>query len=290
MQPLLLKKNTRSYSQSFYIGKHRVNYTFDVWHHHEELEFLHILNGKGTRFIGDNVEPFDSGDLVLVGSNLPHVWKSDKTHYENNPQICTKLILTQFVKDFVSTDFLNLPEMKGVRELLDDSIQGLQILGRTRDVVSKRLLRLADQDGGDKLIGFVQVLLFISKTKEYRKLSSLGYVNAYKSQGADRISRVQDYIMNNFTEEITLKEAADVIHMNETSFCRFFKNTTLKTFTQYLNEVRVGYACKLLLHNKDLDIANISYKSGFKNVSYFNKVFKDSHGLTPLNYKKKYST
>lgn len=287
MLPLFLKKNTKSFEQSFYIGEFTVQHTYDTWHNHVELEFLHILQGSGTRFIGDSIEAFESGDLVLVGPHLPHVWRSDKIYYEDLPEIRVEMILTQFIREFAGKDFLNLPEMHGVRELLDESVRGLQLLGKTREVVSEKLQKLTSKEGGERLLEFINILLYISKTKEYRKLSSLGFIDSYQSKGAGRINNVQDFIMNNFTEDITLKEAAEIAHMNETAFCRFFKSTTLKTFTQFLNEVRIGYACKLLLH-ESLNIAGVGYESGFKNISYFNRVFKASQGITPQQYQRKH--
>ncbi|MEB2777386.1 AraC family transcriptional regulator [Algoriphagus sp. D3-2-R+10] len=287
MLPLFLKKNTRSFESSFYSAKFSVNHTYDSWHHHEELEFLHIIKGSGTRFIGDSIEPYSDGDIVLVGPNLPHVWRSDKIYYEGIPELRCDLILTQFAADFLGLDFLKLPEMIGLNELIKDSYQGLQIIGSTRKQISSRLMKLTEMEGSDKLLEFIQILLMISKSKEYRKLSSSGFVDTYHSKGGKRINKVHDFIMNNFMEEISLKEAADIAYMNETAFCRFFKTTTLKTFTQYLNEVRIGYACKLLL-NEDLNIAGVGYECGFKNISYFNRVFKNSLGVTPQQYQKKH--
>lgn len=287
MLPLFLKKNTRSFEQSFYSGKVFVNHTYDIWHNHAELEFLHIINGSGTRFIGDSIEAFSSGDMVLVGSHLPHVWRSDKIYYEEIPELQVELTLTQFTKDFVGKEFFSLPEMNCIQELLDDASQGLQILGKTRELISNRLIRLNELEGGEKLMEFIQMLYLISKSKEYRKLSSIGFMDSYQSKGATRINKVHDFVMNNFMEEISLKEAADVANMNETAFCRYFKSATLKTFTQFLNEVRIGYACKLLL-SEDLNISGIGYECGFKNISYFNRVFKNKLSLTPQQYQRKH--
>lgn len=287
MLPLFLKKNTKTFKQSFYVGKYTVPHTYDTWHHHVELEFLHILEGSGTRFIGDSIEAFSSGDLVLVGPNLPHVWRSDKMYYENDPTVNTEVVLAQFTRDFMGNDFLNLPEMHALRDLLDDSQQGLQITGATRDYVSEKLIQLAEMDINDRLLEFIQTLNYIGKSKQYRKLSSVGFIDSYQTKGADRIDRVYDFIMNNFTNDIGLTEAADIANMNETAFCRYFKSVTLKTFTEFVNEIRVGYACKLLLHEK-LNMASVGYESGFKNVSYFNRVFKHTIGVTPLEYKRKH--
>lgn len=287
MLPLFLKKNTRSFEQSFHTGKFTVNHTYDVWHHHVELEFLHVLSGSGTRFIGDSIEPFSDGDMVLVGSNLPHVWRSDKIYYEEIPEIKAELILTQFTKDFAGKDFFTLPEMNPICELMEDSSRGLQIVGKTRETISQRLIKMVEMEGSEKLIELIQILLFIAKSKEYRTLSSVGFVDSYQTKGSERINKVHDYIMNNFMEDISLKEAANIANMNETAFCRYFRTVTLKTFTQFLNEVRIGYACKLLLH-EELNISGIGYECGFKNISYFNRVFKNTLGITPQQYQKKH--
>src|SRR5690554_4142723 len=286
MLPLLLKKNTKSFKQSFYTERFNIQHTYDIWHNHVELEFQHILKGSGTRFIGDSIETFYSGDLVLVGSHLPHVWRSDKIYYEN-PELRTEVILTQFTKDFAGKDFLDLPEMLGVKELINDAVMGLQIIGATREIISKRLMGLIELEGGERLLEFIKILHYVAKTKEYRKLSTVGFMASYQSKGSDRINKVFDFIMNNFTEDISLAETAEIAHMNETAFCRYFKSVTLKTFTEFVNEVRVGYACKLLLHEK-LNVASVGYESGFKNVSYFNRVFKHTIGVTPLEYKRRH--
>ncbi len=286
MLPLFLKKNTKSFKQSFYMQRFDIQHTYDIWHNHVELEFQHILKGSGTRFIGDSIETFSSGDLVLVGSHLPHVWRSDKTYYESQ-ELRTEVILTQFTKDFAGKDFFDLPEMLGVKELINDAVLGLQIIGATRQIISKRLVGLIELESGERLLEFIKILHYISLTKEYRKLSSVGFMASYQSKGSDRINKVYDFIMNNFTEDVTLQQVAEIANMNEAAFCRFFKSTTFKTFTQFLNEVRIGYACRLLLH-ADLNIASVGYESGFKNISYFNRVFRSSIGVSPQQYKKKH--
>lgn len=283
MLPLFLKKNTKNFTQSFYTGRYSVPHTYDAWHHHVELEFLHIINGRGTRFVGDSIESFSSGDMVLVGPRLPHVWRADKIYYEGDPSLRVELIVTHFLKDFLGKDFLNLAEMHDLSNLLEASTQGLQILGATRNQVSERLNRLTQMEIKDRLLEFIGILDYIAKSKEFRKLSSVSFTDSYQSKGADRINMVYDYIMNHFSENVTLKHAADIANMNETAFCRFFRSATAKTFTQYLNEVRVGYACRLLL-NEELNIASVGYESGFRNISYFNRVFKRTIGVTPQQY------
>ncbi|WP_373495573.1 AraC family transcriptional regulator [Aquiflexum sp.] len=285
MMPLFLKKNTTSLGHSFLIEKFQVPHTYDIWHHHTEFEFFHMVKGSGTRFIGDSIESFTDGDLVLVGPNLPHVWRSDKCYYASNPNLNIELILTQFLPDFLGKDFLNLSEMHELKIFLEDANQGIQIIGPAREMASTRLFEILNLQGSRKLIAFISLLADLASSKSYRKLSTSGFSNAYQSRGSQRIKKVHDFIMNNFMEDISLSQAAEVANMNETAFCRFFKNSTLKTFTQFLNEVRIGYACKLLL-NEDLNVASVGFESGFKNISYFNRVFKYVLGVTPQQYQK----
>ncbi len=283
--PLFLKKNTTSLGHSFLIEKFTVPHTYDIWHHHTELEFLHIVKGSGTRFIGDSIESFTDGDLVLVGPNLPHVWRSDKCYYDSDPQIRVEVILTQFLPDFLGKDFLNLSEMHELKIFLEDANQGVQIIGTTREMASERLFEILNLHGSQKLMAFISLLADLASSKSYRKLTTSGFSNTYQSRGSSRINKVHDFIMNNFMEDISLAQAAEIASMNETAFCRFFKNSTLKTFTQFLNEVRIGYACKLLL-NEDLNVASVGFESGFKNIPYFNRVFKCTLGITPQQYQK----
>ncbi|WP_020530294.1 AraC family transcriptional regulator [Flexithrix dorotheae] len=286
MQPLFLKKNTRSFEQSFQIRHAIVPHTYDIWHYHSELELLHILKSSGTRFIGDSIEHFSDGDLVLVGSNLPHVWKNEKVYYEDET-LNAEVILTHFQEDFVGREFFNIPEMHKIKELFTLARQGIQVYGETRGQVSEKLKALVNKEDGARVLGLIDVLHTIAISKEFRLLSSVGFGKSFHSKKNDRINKVYDFILNNFTDEITLKDAAAVANMNTTAFCRFFKTSTQKTFTKFLNDIRIGYACKLLIY-ENRTIAATAYETGFNNLSYFNRVFKTSLGITPQEYQRKH--
>lgn len=287
MLPLFLKKNTKSFNHSFEISRAKVSHTYDKWHNHIELEFLHILKGKGTRYIGDSIEEFNDGDLVLVGSHLAHVWRCDKSYYEKQSELSAEVILIHFLEDFVGKDFLSLPEMQHVKELLHTAKQGIQVIGKTQKKISAQLQLMVDMPPTERLIELVKVLNTIAQSGEYKVLSSMGFVESYKSHDSDRIDRVYDYIFNNFSNDVSLEKVAGIANMNTSAFCRYFKASTFKSFTQVLNDVRVGYACKLLLHG-DMGISAVGYSCGFNNISYFIKTFKRSQGITPLEFQKKH--
>ena len=285
MVPLFLKKNTRTHEQSFEMRRVIVPHTYDRWHHHAELELMHIIQGSGTRYIGDSIEGFAGGDLVLVGSQLPHFWRSDAAYYDADNQLETELVLVHFLEDFAGKDFMGLPEIQPVKELIQASRRGIQVTGQTREAVSALLLQMVDMHATERLLTLVQILWKIARSGEYRVLSGPAFAETGKAADTERINHVYDYIFNNFTREIPLETIAKIANMNTTAFCRYFKNATFKSFTQVLNDVRISHACKLLLQ-PDSGISSAGYQCGFNNISYFIKTFKKSQGITPLEYKR----
>lgn len=284
MHPLYLKKNTKGFEQSFQMNHARVPHTYDIWHYHQELELNAIIKGRGTRFIGDHVGAFTDGDMVLVGPNLPHVWKNDKEYYDNQESLQAELINFFFLEDFAGKDFFQLPELQPIQKLIEASIQGIRIYGRTSKVVQGKMKQVYRLTPGERIINLIHVLNIIAHSDELEFLASPGFIYAYQASNTERINKVYNFIMNNFLENITLKDVADKASMNTTAFCRYFKRVTKKSFVQFLNEIRIGYACKLLLDEK-LTISQICYESGFNNLSNFNKQFKLITYNTPYNYR-----
>ena len=288
MLPLLLKKNTKSFDHSFEMRRVIVPHTYEIWHHHLELEFFHILTGKGTRYIGDSIEAFSDGDMVLVGSQLAHVWRSDEAYYLEGSTEKVELILTHFQEDFAGKDFLHLPEMKHVKEMLIRAKQGIQIVGKTRDIISERLKNCVTLPPDERLIELLKILSLLGKSKEVRLLSSIGFVASYKPNNSERIDKVYDYLFNHFASDLSLEQVANIANMNPSAFCRYFKSSTFKSFTQVLNDVRIGNACRLL-QQQHHSVSDSGYLSGFNNISYFIKTFKKNKGVTPLEFQRKHT-
>ncbi len=284
MHPLYLKKNTKSFEQSFQMNHARVPHTYDIWHYHQELELNAIIKGTGTRFIGDHVGAFSDGDTVLVGSNLPHVWRNDKEYYSGREDVQAELMNFFFLEDFAGKDFFQLPELQPIQNLLLTATQGIRIYGRTGEVVQRKMKKIFRLTPGERVIALMQILNIIAHSDELELLASPGFINSYQASNTDRINKVYNFIMNNFLENLSLEQAADVASMNPAAFCRYFKRVTQKSFVQFLNEIRIGYACKLLLDEK-LTVSQICYESGFNNLSNFNKQFKTTTHKTPQEYK-----
>lgn len=236
------------------------------------------------RTVGDHDECFSDGDLVFLGSNLPHSYQNDPVYYQGNASLTAEAIVIHFREDFLGKDFFNLPEMIPVNQLFDRAKFGLKILGNTRQQISDIMHEMQDLSGHRRIIQLLSILEVLSLSEEFQLLANPGFVQQYAVSGNDRITKVHEYIMTNFRKDIPLANAAEIANMSIPSFCRFFKACTRKSYSHFLNEIRVGYACKLLSEDK-YNISRICYESGFNNMSNFNRRFKKITGKSPLQYK-----
>lgn len=288
MQALFLKKNTKSLHHSFTIKEAKVPHMYNLWHFHQEIEINLVLKGSGTRFVGNNIENFLDEDLVLVGSNLPHVWKNDPEFFNGNSPLYAHVISLHFQQEVFAKELLSLPEFNMINELLNKSSRGIRFYGKTYKAVASKMVKIVKMTGFERLMELLFVLDTLSKSEEFYFLSNEGFIKETNQLQIDKINKVYHYTLSNFTGPITLEEVASVANMNPSAFCRFFKHVMQKTFIRFLTEVRVGYACKLLIEKDNLNIITICYESGFTNLSNFNRQFKEFTGKTPSEYKKEY--
>jgi AraC-like DNA-binding protein len=288
MLPIYVKV-LRSEVTSFTVRKDVVPYFRIPWHYHPELEITLILKGAGTRFVGDSIEPFGDGDLVLVGQNLPHFWQNDKVYYTNDPHLHTVAIVVHLLPDFAGPDFIKLPELKGIQELFSRAQQGIKFYGQTRAMITKKMKAMLKLKGMARMLELLSILHLMSYSSEYTLLSSQGFIHSFHVSDAERVNRVYTYVMNHFKQAISLEEAAAVANMSPMAFCRYFKARTRKTFARYVNEVRIGYACRLLTEGK-LPIIQVCYESGFNHLSNFNLQFKNIMQTTPYAYQRKHNS
>ena len=282
-RPILLYKNTKSLQQSFIVRHALVPHLYNRWHYHHELELLYVVKSNGTRFVGDIIQPFFAGDMVLVGSNVPHFWQNDEKYFQGRKDISAEAILVQFLDDFVG-DAFQLPEMSHIKQLFSLAMHGLQFTGRTKEQAAAILWSMTEDNGKNKVIELMQLLDLLARSDEYRKLSQLSYQPQLTVRSSERIQLVCQYLLQNYKQPIALNEVAKVANMTEKAFCRFFKNSTLKTLVQFVTELRISHACKLLLEG-NLSITEICFESGFNNLSNFNRIFKRNTGQTPKEYR-----
>lgn len=285
MKPFHLK--VPAYSK-FYIDARReqVSYFANPWHFHDELEITFVINSEGIKFIGDHISEFKPGEIILLGSRLPHYWRNHNSYYQNTEEKGAEAIIIRFNQDYAGSEFLSIPPMKAVFDLLNDAKRGICIAGHNEDLQQK-LINFLTLDEGQKTIALTEILFSIATQKPYDYLCSIGYAHQYKSNDIEKIDTVYNYVLNNFKSDLSLKDIALRCNMNTAAFCRYFKKKTGKTFKDFMNEIRLGNAAKLLLKG-DLTIAEVAFESGFNNPSYFNRLFKRMKGTTPKAYQLQY--
>ncbi|MEO6328872.1 MAG: AraC family transcriptional regulator [Ginsengibacter sp.] len=263
----------------------RVKTKFDFpLHYHDEIELNFILNAKGAkRVIGDHVQEINDAELVLVGSNLPHVWLTNKCKSEE-----IKEITIQFHKDLLDEKFLRRNQLTFIRSMLEKSVRGILFSKETIEQVTPRLLRLNQMQGFDSVLELISILHDLSISRNMQFLSDGTFNNAELSYNSRRIEKVFEYVQNNFDKSVSLNDVARLANMTEVSFSRFFKKRTGITFIDSLMEVRLGHASRLLIDTTQ-SIAEIAYDCGFNNISNFNRIFKKKKNCTPKEFRENYN-
>ncbi len=253
------------------------------WHYHPEIELIFCIKGNGTNFVGNAIRKMEEGEILLFGSNLPHTRQRDRTYYEANQHDVPESIILQFNEDFLGKEFLATPEFLHIKNLISRASKGLKFFGKTLETGSQKLLSMPALDKTQRVIELLSILDVLAKSTEYEFLNTIDYVSNAHEKNAQKINRVYEHTIMNFRNPIELSEVAQLTNLSISAFCRYFKIRTRKSYFYYLNEVRVGYACRLLsegYHN----IGQVSYESGFNNLSNFNKQFKKHLHITPTEY------
>lgn len=259
-----------------------------VWHYHPELELHYIIRGEGVRFVGDNISNFDAGELLLLGENLPHMWRCDRQYFEGNPNVTAEAIVIHFLPDFMGTDFLIKKEAAAIYALYERAQAGLIIYGKTKEKIVQLMQKSVKEEGLDRLITILNMVHILANSKDVSKISSgLATYQANKDE-TDRINKIYHYMLTNYREPISLEEIASVAHLSVTSFCRYFKMMTKKTFRDFLIEVRISHAKRLLIENDFPTTESVCFECGFNNRSNFFRHFKRITGSTPLEYRQRY--
>lgn len=286
MKPLL-EKSIESLNQSFLVKKLQEPFFDPNWHFHPHYQLFTVIKGTGTRFIGDDIRHFEEGDTVFLGPNMPHLWRSDRNYFEKESLLKTEGIVVYFKEDFLGNDFFEKPEMFDIKSFLKNSERGLDLTGTLgAEMVSdlKELLGLTGFEGISKLLNILHKL---SVTNDYQYISSSNYTNTHKISETERMRIVHEYVLKHFKENINLSTVASLSNMTEAAFCRYFKSRTNKTFSDFVKEIRIGNACKIL-QDENKSISQTCYESGYNTVSNFNNQFKSLKGVSPLQYQKLY--
>ncbi|MBB6003759.1 AraC family transcriptional regulator [Arcicella rosea] len=288
MKPLFHKVPVKPES-SFSI-RHDIRPNFDtIWHYHPELELHYIIKGEGVRFIGDNISNFSYGEIILMGENLPHTWRCKEEYFENNPDLVVEAIVIHFLPDCLGKYLLTLPEAYMIPKLYEKAKSGMVINGEAREKVAKLMQEVTKASNLERIILLLSILNILAETDEYTTIATDH--SFYQSNESDtiRLNKVCTYTLSNYKKDITLEEISAISNLSVTSFCRYFKLMTKKTYYDFLIEIRISHACRALVEDK-LPTEVICFDCGFNNVSNFYRHFKKVTGITPLEYKRKYLT
>ena len=268
--------------QLFDINNNNLNNTFQKWHYHPEIELVYINNGKGKRQVGLHLSNYDEGDLVMIGTNVPH---TGFTEYFDKER---KEVVVQFKPDFLGNSLEKVLEFKNIKRLFEISKRGLVFSGNTKKTIGISMLGLQYETPLQKVLTLIKILNDLSISKDVTILNSENF-DSESIQENERIKKVFNYIKLNYKEEVSLNEVSELVFMTPPSFCRYFKSKTNKTFTTFLNEYRINNALKLLAQS-ELDIKNICFQCGYNNFSHFNRLFKKQISMTPSEFRKKMSS
>ena len=277
----LLQKLPLTFGSSFLIDRFESPYFETPWHYHQEIEIVLCDGGFGKKFVGNHVSDYAEGDLAILGSNLPHWYRADDSCYQHKKPAS---IVIHFLDDCFGKDFFELTEMTEIKRFLETAKLGIEFYGETKARIQEKIQNLLKADKVARMLGLIEIVHLMSGTKEYRFLSENAIVGISKKD-SERMNEVFDYVLKNFKNDINLSEIANKTRFSEAAFCRYFKLRTQKTFVEFVNEIRIEYACKLLAEN-DLNILEICYESGFKNLSNFNRQFRKYTNRNPKTYRK----
>ena len=281
LEAIQLENKSITY-QLFDINNNNLNNKFQKWHYHPEIELVYINNGKGKRQVGLHLSNYDEGDLVMIGTNVPH---TGFTEYFDKER---KEVVVQFKPDFLGNSLEKVLEFKNIKRLFEISKRGLVFSGNTKKTIGISMLGLQYETPLQKVLTLIKILNDLSISKDVTVLNSENF-DSKSIQENERIKKVFNYIKLNYKEEVSLSEVSELVFMTPPSFCRYFKSKTNKTFTTFLNEYRINNALKLLAQS-ELDIKNICFQCGYNNFSHFNRLFKKQISMTPSEFRKKMSS
>jgi AraC-like DNA-binding protein len=255
------------------------SYTGCSWHFHPELQLCHVSSGEGQRLIGDQLCPIETGEVVLLGSNLPHVWK-----YDSNERCPIQATVVHFDASVLGSDWFDLPEIRDVRLLLKRASHGLQATGELRKRLAGGIEELQSKEGLPRVICLLEMLHWMTRSNELESICSAG-VQAMSAQlEFERLRRACDYIEEHSHKELSRDAVAEAVHMSGSGFSRFFKARTGMTFKEYVVDVRISRACHLLA-STNLSVTEVALECGFGELTTFNRAFRKCRGKTPTQYR-----
>lgn len=256
---------------------------YDQLHQHAETQIMYIIAGEGTLIAGDYVGRFASGDVFVIGSKQAHVFRNDAAYYLSKKKKKAHSISLYFDESYAGELFWQLKELSRIRKFITEATRGYKVQGITSEKIIALIQSLKNQKGIERLISFLEMLKVLSESKELVPLSLATDAKTFSDVAEKRMNDILQFTFRESQREIFLHEVAQIANLSQEAFCRYFKTRTRKSYFNFLNEVRISHACKLLIE-KDKSIQQICYEVGFNNLSHFNRVFKKVTGRTPSKY------
>ncbi|MFO7848250.1 MAG: AraC family transcriptional regulator [Balneolaceae bacterium] len=272
--------------KGFILEFQKLPHMYDRLHYHPEMQLIYILEGAGDLFAGDSFVSYGPGSLFLFGPNQSHVFKSDPAYFSNDDLEC-RTISVFFHDKSLGDGFFDLEETMGIQSLIERSGRGIQFKQSVSEQMGSRIFGLIDLKGFERFMEILDILHLLSETDQYKYLATMNSSIPLSDQKNEKVNKVFNYILDHYNEDIKLEDVANIANYSQAAFCHFFKQHTQKTFVQFLIEVRISNACKML-RNTDYNISQVCYESGFNNVSNFNRQFKKLNGMSPTAYIKNY--
>ena len=270
------------FGSSFRLLHHQVTADTFKWHYHyhPEYEIVCVFEGSGRRHVGNHLSNYDGGDLVLIGSNLPHGgfgYGAVGTHEE---------VVLQFREDFLGEGFLSKPEMNNIRKLFELSKQGISFDKKVKEKLTEKFRNLLQIQPFERMIELLNILQFLANSTKYELLNGADVRYNFSLKDQERLRKVYVFVEENFTKDIDIQEVANICNLTVPAFCNYFKKNLNQTFTDFTNEYRINQACKMLLEGEG--IVDICFRCGFNNISYFGRVFKQIKGTNPSEFRRKF--
>lgn len=256
-------------------------------HYHPELELHFTIKGHGIRLIGDNVSHFQEGEVILLGENLPHAWKGKEEDFDRDDDYAVEAIVIQFSTACLGKNFFDLPEAYLIPRIFESAKKGLLIQGQSAEAIKKLMFRITKANRFERILLLLQILQIISEKEEVKTIASAHAFYKPNEHESVRLNNVVAHTLTNFKREINLEEIALIANLSVNSFCRYFKSMTNKTYLDFLTEVRISHACRMIMEDR-WSIPIVCFECGFNNVSNFYRHFKKFTGFTPFEYKQKY--
>lgn len=262
------------------------------FHFHPQYELKYVIHSKGKRFVGDCVENFNEGDLVLLGPNIPHYWKSDPEYFEKD-DLEASAYLVMFTEDFLGKEFFHIPEMQTIKDLLNKAKGGICFQNIDKKGIVEKMKSLVSHEGPLKIISMLDILYELAIAEIHPLLTNTFVVESpllnYSDHSIGRLKKVHEYVIMNFHNKIQIQDVAEIANMTSHAFCKYFMKSTKKTFMTFLSELRICHAKKLLIEKEEQAVSEICYASGFDNISNFNRKFKEITNMTPKEFRNLYT-